>query len=809
MEDDFSIEKPRIAKLTGPNYRPWSVQVQRLLVAQGLWSVVSKGQTGTKETEDPARTEVKDARASTIIMGLCGSSTLQHILLLATAKEQWEALKGLYSPLGLQQLGAKLQAFTAYEPPKNASATVTTVATEIDTLQAEIGDIDPKERPSENAKTAVFLRAIRALDPRFDPLILQLEISDSITNKYPIVVTKLTEFERRLGPKEPIREGAFSATGTGKAPKFQGKCFNCGRVGHRKQDCKSPKKSPGNSPSTGPLPTPTGGKGLRIGPTEGAKHAIEHSWAATIESMPYNSPEELLWVIDSGASRHMTYARGAFKEYSPLSEPILIQTANGAEIQAIGQGTVSLRVPLNGTITPVALTEVLYAPGLAGSLISVLQLQDKGITVRTTVKKGQPGGLLIERQGRAIGVATRLGKAYTLKGVLQSPENALKATEEDTTGLWHKRLGHLSSGSLQKLHTATTGLQSPITITKEPCEPCTLAKTVRVINREGSEHVTVPLARLHTDIWGPYSVPSLYGNLYFATFTDEYTRKSWVYASKDRASIRTTFMELKALVELETSLKIQAVRSDNAPEYKALGDHFRPYGLKFEYTTPYFHQQNGVPERLNRTLVTMARAMLQGAKLPEKFWEDAIITASYIRNRTPIGPNGMTPEEAYSGKKPFIGHLRVWGCLAYPHIPLEHRGKMEPTAGKACLIGYMPTSRQYKLYDPIAKKVIVATAPSFREDKCLEHNWEEQLIGEEVTVFDPMETPETPEPEVLTSPEVIREGMPESSDLESSEGTISPGLQEEQEDPKEPEITEVLGNELRRSARTRTLPERY
>jgi hypothetical protein len=43
MEDDFSVEKPRIARLIGPNYRPWSVQVQRLLIGQGLWNVVRLG----------------------------------------------------------------------------------------------------------------------------------------------------------------------------------------------------------------------------------------------------------------------------------------------------------------------------------------------------------------------------------------------------------------------------------------------------------------------------------------------------------------------------------------------------------------------------------------------------------------------------------------------------------------------------------------------------------------------------------------------------------------------------------------------
>jgi hypothetical protein len=819
--EDFSIEKPRIAKLTGLNYRPWSVQVQRLLVAQGLWDVVSQGIKGAKEPESSAVTPeqiVKDAKASTLIMGYCAQGTLQHILLLNTAKEQWDALKALYQPLGFQQLGTKLRAFTSYTPPKDPTPSITTVATDLTTLQAEIGDIDPKERPSDNAKIAVFLRAVRALDPRFDPLILQLEISGTI-NDYAVVVTKLTEFERRMGPKEPVKEGAFSAQSTKGKPRFQGKCYNCDKAGHMARHYRAPKRDAEGSkgPSTGPLPTPSGGRGLSPSPKgttsskDSAKSAIEHSWAAleTDSRGPkgLRGTDRLLWVVDSGASRHMTYFKEAFTKYSTLQEPVPIITANGTELQAIGQGTVVLKVLKKGTVSLAKLIEVLYVPGLTGSLISVSQLQDKGITVSTTGGKDLKK-LLIHRYGKVVGEAERLGRAYAIQGIVPSPENALAASTIDAEArMLHRRLGHLSSGSLKDLDAVTTGLQGPIKPLKEPCEPCILAKTVRVVNREGPERVTAPLARLHTDFWGPYSVPSLYGSLYFVTFTDETTRKTWVFFSKDRVSIRTIFIELKARVELETGLKIQAIRCDNAPENHALAEYFRPFGLKFKFITPYFHQQNGVPERLNRTLVTVARAMLQDAGLPERFWEDAVATACYIRNRLPIGPKGITPEEAYSGKKPYIGHLRAWGCLAYPHIPLEKRRKLEPTAIKACFIGYMPISRQYKLYDPVNKRIIVSTAPTFREDRRLEYDWDEELPGEVVTIFDPMEAPETgiivEESDILVGDPIQRTHTAESPESLESPETDTIVVDTGDEDPE---------NEApapRRGARVRRQPDRF
>ena len=73
MDGEFSVEKPRIARLTGPNYRPWSVQVKRLLQAQGLWQIVDEGLTKGPNTGSTGPEQgVKDAKASTILMGMCG-----------------------------------------------------------------------------------------------------------------------------------------------------------------------------------------------------------------------------------------------------------------------------------------------------------------------------------------------------------------------------------------------------------------------------------------------------------------------------------------------------------------------------------------------------------------------------------------------------------------------------------------------------------------------------------------------------------------------------------------------------------------
>jgi hypothetical protein len=87
----------------------------------------------------------------------------------------------------------------------------------------------------------VLLRVIRALDTRFDSLILQLEISDLAIN-YTVVVAKLTEFERCIDSREIAKKSAFSIINTKSKTKFQRKCYNCEKTGHIARDCRAPKK---------------------------------------------------------------------------------------------------------------------------------------------------------------------------------------------------------------------------------------------------------------------------------------------------------------------------------------------------------------------------------------------------------------------------------------------------------------------------------------------------------------------------------------------------------------------------------------
>ncbi len=140
------------------------------------------------------------------------------------------------------------------------------------------------------------------------------------------------------------------------------------------------------------------------------------------------------------------------------------------------------------------------------------------------------------------------------------------------------------------------------------------------------------LELVYSDVCGPMSTPSLSGALYFVMFIDDYSWWCHTYVMKNKFEVLERFKEYQAKVENEFDTKIKCLRTDNGGEYtsKAFEDFLKSKGIKHELTVPYTPQQNGVSERMNRTLQDMARTQLAHAKLPRIFWAKAVNTATYI-----------------------------------------------------------------------------------------------------------------------------------------------------------------------------------
>ena len=123
---------------------------------------------------------------------------------------------------------------------------------------------------------------------------------------------------------------------------------------------------------------------------------------------------------------------------------------------------------------------------------------------------------------------------------------------------------------------------------------------------------------------------------------------------------------------------------------KEFKSYLKSKGIHHELSAPFSPAQNGIVERINRTLMESAHAMLAQAELPEHFWAEAVATAAYLRNRTTTRAlkEKTTPYEKWYGRKPDLSHLRVFGCMAYAYIPDANRkGKLGKKAEKLRFIG--------------------------------------------------------------------------------------------------------------------------
>ena len=140
-----------------------------------------------------------------------------------------------------------------------------------------------------------------------------------------------------------------------------------------------------------------------------------------------------------------------------------------------------------------------------------------------------------------------------------------------------------------------------------------------------------------SDVCGPLKPQSLGGKGYFVTFTDDCSIFVWVRFIRHKSDVFQKFGDLVKELVNGTGLKVKALRSYRGGEY--LSGEFQQYlklcGIHHQLTTAESPEQNGVAERMNRTLVEKARAMMAASNIPHTFWAEAIANATHARNRSP------------------------------------------------------------------------------------------------------------------------------------------------------------------------------
>ena len=209
------------------------------------------------------------------------------------------------------------------------------------------------------------------------------------------------------------------------------------------------------------------------------------------------------------------------------------------------------------------------------------------------------------------------------------------------------------------------------------------------------------------------------GNRYFITFTNDYSRSCKVYFLKKKSEAFEKFKEFKAAAEQECGRKVKALRADRGGEYlsKEFKCYLKEHVIRSEFIAAYSPQQNGVAERMNRTLVEAARSMLSHACLSNAYWAEGVATAAYLRNRmvTTALKSDQTPYQCWYGEKPNLKYIRVFGCTVYADIPDGDRKKLDKKAQKLKFIGYTETTGNYRVWDEKKRKCYICHDVIFNE----------------------------------------------------------------------------------------------
>ncbi|KAG9446280.1 hypothetical protein H6P81_012408 [Aristolochia fimbriata] len=270
-------------------------------------------------------------------------------------------------------------------------------------------------------------------------------------------------------------------------------------------------------------------------------------------------------------------------------------------------------------------------------------------------------------------------------------------SESETTRLWHLRLGHMSERGLNLL--SRRGLLCGQSTGKiDFCEHCVFGKHKRVAFSTANDITKGTLDYVHSDLWGPAQVVSKGGAKYLLTFIDDFSRKVWVYFLKAKSDVCTVFKKWKCMIEKQTGKQIKRLRIDNGLEFcsREFDKFCEDEGIVRHRTVRHTPQQNGVAERMNRTLLERARCMLSNAGLGKEFWAEATSMTCYLVNRSPSTTiECKTPEEVWSGTPADYSDLKIFGCPAYMHV---NKGKLGPRANMCIFLGYASGVKGYRLW---------------------------------------------------------------------------------------------------------------
>ena len=414
------------------------------------------------------------------------------------------------------------------------------------------------------------------------------------------------------------------------------------------------------------------------------------------------------WIVDSGATSHMTAYKEFMVNYSEFTEAKEIVLGNGKTTKAYGEG----EVPFKSEEFTGELKSVLWVPGLTENLFSVGRALTQGCEVKFASKTVE-----FIKRGKTALRGHKLTKGLFVLNLKPIKLNKSAYNNEALTGTsledWHKRFSHCSVDAIKELvkKNAVNGIR----VTGNPCnrcEQCIMGKICRAHHPSRQIKASESASILHIDTCGPISTASLGGSKYFVLATDEFSDYKFIEFLHKKSEASTVVKRIIHKAELLSKNTVRSITTDNGSEYvnHELDDWLSKKGIIHELTVSYTPEQNGRAERANRTVIEGIRTLLQNCKFMkdrERLWAEAANTFIHTHNLT-LSPRDKqkTRFELMTKKKPDVNHLKIFGQRAMIRLNDHERSGKFAVKGVECrFIGYTDRRNTLRFLFPKTEEI--------------------------------------------------------------------------------------------------------